>query len=151
MRRSDRHDSRRQTPFSLEPGSLPWYNGGLRFDNWGMSVNKPNFFIAGAAKCGTTSMFEYLRQHPDVFLPKVKEPYFFGSDLALAPYWGIHIQRDDFHERSICHTYPVVCRLALRIDLCLLASSRPSGSTVHHPRDPDSTAGQSLLAATRFY
>jgi hypothetical protein len=29
-----------------------------------------------------------------VFLSKVKEPYFFGSDLALAPYWGIHNEAD---------------------------------------------------------
>lgn len=43
----------------------------------------PNFFIVGAAKCGTTSVWEYLRTHPDVFFPKVKEPTYFVSVPAL--------------------------------------------------------------------
>lgn len=42
---------------------------------------KPNFFIVGAPKCGTTSLHEYLQHHPDVFMPFYKEPHFFGSDL----------------------------------------------------------------------
>ena len=42
---------------------------------------KPNFFIVGAPKCGTTSLHEYLQHHPDVFMPYYKEPHFFGSDL----------------------------------------------------------------------
>ncbi|MEE9518630.1 MAG: sulfotransferase, partial [bacterium] len=42
---------------------------------------KPNFFIVGAPKCGTTSMTEYLKQHPDIFIPEEKEPHYFGSDL----------------------------------------------------------------------
>ena len=42
---------------------------------------KPNFFIVGAPKCGTTSLHEYLQRHPDVFMPFLKEPHFFGSDL----------------------------------------------------------------------
>ena len=35
-------------------------------------------------------MYEYLRQHPEVFMPEVKEPYFFGCDLGIKPYWRIH-------------------------------------------------------------
>ena len=42
---------------------------------------RPNFFIVGAPKCGTTSMHEYLQRHPDVFMPFYKEPHYFGSDL----------------------------------------------------------------------
>ncbi len=37
----------------------------------------PNFLVAGVPKAGTTSLWKNLRQHPDVFLPKVKEPRFF--------------------------------------------------------------------------
>jgi len=45
-------------------------------------MRKPNFFIVGAPKCGTTSMYHYLRQHPDVYMPKYrKEPHFFVSDF----------------------------------------------------------------------
>jgi hypothetical protein len=42
----------------------------------------PDFIIVGAPKCGTTAMYGYLRQHPDVFMPFIKEPLFFGSDLT---------------------------------------------------------------------
>lgn len=34
----------------------------------------PNFLVVGAAKSGTTSLFRYLEQHPDVFASSVKEP-----------------------------------------------------------------------------
>lgn len=43
---------------------------------------KPNFLIIGAAKCGTTSLYQYLRSHPDVFMPERKEPTFFAVPEA---------------------------------------------------------------------
>jgi hypothetical protein len=39
----------------------------------------PNFLIAGTPKSGTTSLYYYLRQHPDVFMPSVKEPHYFSN------------------------------------------------------------------------
>jgi len=42
----------------------------------------PDFFIVGAPKCGTTALADYLGQHPDIFIPDIKEPFFFGSDLV---------------------------------------------------------------------
>jgi len=42
----------------------------------------PNFFIAGAPKCGTSALYRYLRQHPNVFMPDMKEPHFFSTDLV---------------------------------------------------------------------
>lgn len=39
----------------------------------------PNFLIVGAAKAGTTSLYHYLKGHPEVFLPDVKEPHFFSE------------------------------------------------------------------------
>jgi len=38
----------------------------------------PNFIIIGAAKCGTTSLYHYLKQHPQIYLSPVKEPRFFA-------------------------------------------------------------------------
>jgi Sulfotransferase domain len=46
----------------------------------GAAPPQPNFFIVGAPKAGTTSLYEFLRSHPDVFMPDLKEPHFFGSD-----------------------------------------------------------------------
>jgi len=41
----------------------------------------PDFFIVGHPKSGTTALYEMLRAHPQVFMPKVKEPRYFASDL----------------------------------------------------------------------
>jgi hypothetical protein len=51
----------------------------------------PNFFIVGASRSGTTSLWYYLRQHPDIFMPGdrvkwAKEPSFFCD---LKPFWSI--------------------------------------------------------------
>ena len=40
----------------------------------------PNFLCIGAPKSGTTSLYDLLKQHKDVFLPSFKEPHFFDSD-----------------------------------------------------------------------
>jgi hypothetical protein len=45
---------------------------------------RPNLFIAGFAKCGTTELCDYLSQHQDIFLPYEKEPHTFW-DLARFP------------------------------------------------------------------
>jgi hypothetical protein len=42
----------------------------------------PNFLIVGAPKSGTTSLYRYLQDHPQVFLPEVKEPGFFAEGGA---------------------------------------------------------------------
>ncbi|REJ83064.1 MAG: sulfotransferase [Bacteroidetes bacterium] len=40
-------------------------------------MSYPDFLIAGTARAGTTSLYYYLKQHPEIFLPKVKEPCFY--------------------------------------------------------------------------
>ena len=42
----------------------------------------PNLIIPGAAKAGTTTIHNFLAQHPRIFLPRVKEPHFFSNDLV---------------------------------------------------------------------
>lgn len=46
-------------------------------------MQKPNFFIVGASKSGTTALYNYLKAHPEIFLTEPKEPKFFGSDLPF--------------------------------------------------------------------
>lgn len=38
-----------------------------------MKEFKVDFFVVGAARSGTTSLYNYLKQHPDIFLPNIKE------------------------------------------------------------------------------
>ncbi|WP_162273422.1 sulfotransferase domain-containing protein [Sinorhizobium glycinis] len=45
---------------------------------------RPNLFIVGAPKCGTTAWVEYLGSHPRIFFSKAKEPHHFSHDF---PKW----------------------------------------------------------------
>ena len=44
-------------------------------------MGRPNFFIVGAPKCGTTALHEYLKPHPEIFMSEHKEPHYFSTDL----------------------------------------------------------------------
>ncbi len=46
-------------------------------------MRKPDFIIAGAPKCGTTALCEFLDQHPQVCISKVKEPRFFIAEIGV--------------------------------------------------------------------
>jgi hypothetical protein len=43
---------------------------------------KPSFFIVGAPKTGTTSLYRYLKQHPQIFMSSPKELVFFNTDMS---------------------------------------------------------------------
>ncbi|MBR8827301.1 MAG: tetratricopeptide repeat protein [Gomphosphaeria aponina SAG 52.96 = DSM 107014] len=49
--------------------------------------NPPDFVIIGCARCGTTSLHNYLGQHPDVLLPHKKEIKFFDEQYNLGKEW----------------------------------------------------------------
>jgi hypothetical protein len=60
------------------------------------NVKLPNFLIVGAAKSGTTSLYKYLSQHPDVFMPKWKELSFFTGD----PFGPLHkVKKPEYYYR----------------------------------------------------
>jgi len=65
---------------------------------------KPNFFILGAPKCGTTSLANWLSEHPAIFMCKPKEPQFFNTDYhstdrpsSVAAYEALFADADDRH------------------------------------------------------
>lgn len=41
-------------------------------------MTMPTFLVIGANKAGTTSLYYYLKQHPQIFMSPVKEPMFFS-------------------------------------------------------------------------
>ncbi|WP_300460982.1 sulfotransferase [Desulfobacula sp.] len=51
-------------------------------------AKRPDFLIVGAPKCGTTSLFRYLKNHPQIFLPEKKEPKFISSQFIKFPMNG---------------------------------------------------------------
>lgn len=60
----------------------------------------PNFIIIGAARCGTTSVYQYLRQHPQICMSTIKETNYFaylashlpGSRIVPATPWKVTSQ-----------------------------------------------------------
>ncbi len=45
-------------------------------------MTAPNFFVVGAPKAGTTSLYHYLDQHPAVYVSPIKEPCFFAPEVV---------------------------------------------------------------------
>ena len=52
-------------------------------------MSMPNFLIIGAAKAGTTSLYSYLAQHPQIYMSEQKEPRFFALEGEQPNYGGI--------------------------------------------------------------
>ena len=47
-------------------------------------MTHPNFFLVGAPKAGTTSLYHYLRQHPQIYMSPIKEPHYLADEIRLA-------------------------------------------------------------------
>lgn len=66
--------------------------------------NLPNFIVIGAAKSGTTSLADYLKQHPDVYFSDYKEPNYFalvGESLNHPGPVSTQVQRYLFYRKSL--------------------------------------------------
>jgi hypothetical protein len=67
-------------------------------------VKRPDFFIIGAPKCGTTSLAHWLGQHREVYFSPVKEPHFFNDEdelrtiRTLAEYEALFSPADGRHK-----------------------------------------------------
>lgn len=58
----------------------------------------PNFLIVGASRCGTTSLYHYLKGHPDVFMSRIKEPSFFLAQFNPVPEKGIGDDKKKYYK-----------------------------------------------------
>jgi hypothetical protein len=45
------------------------------------TIASPGFFIVGAPKCGTTALYSFLSEHEQIYMPWIKEPHYFASEL----------------------------------------------------------------------
>lgn len=59
---------------------------------------RPNLFVIGASKSGSSALHAYLRQHPDIAMSTEKEPCFFVDPAELAQAWPIMARRACSHE-----------------------------------------------------
>jgi len=60
-------------------------------------MRKPNLFIVGHPRSGTSSLHHYLKQHPDIFMTAIKEPNYFARDFR--------IESDHFHNKKLYFPY----------------------------------------------
>ena len=63
----------------------------------------PNFFVVGAPKAGTTSLYRYLKQHPQIYMSPVKEPSYFASEVRvenLCESFKRHVRLQSAHLRE---------------------------------------------------
>jgi hypothetical protein len=59
------------------------------------AARKPDLFIIGAPKSGTTSLYGYLDGHPDVYMSPVKEPLYFAPDVRSGQRSGLEYPDDE--------------------------------------------------------
>ncbi len=90
-------------------------------------MKRPNFFIIGAPRCGTTALYTYLGEHPNIFMPEIKELHFFSSDFpglqkvvsgSLEGYLGVFAGAGEHHlaigEASTHYLYSKVALTRIR-------------------------------------
>jgi len=65
--------------------------------------NKPNFFIIGAPKCGTTSLADWLRGHNNIFMSEPKEPHFFNTDSNHHSVFSLQQYQSLFESAGVEH------------------------------------------------
>jgi hypothetical protein len=59
----------------------------------GSVKRKLDFVVVGAQKSGTTTLYEYLRRHPELCLPAAKEVPYFSHDANYARDWGEYLRK----------------------------------------------------------
>jgi len=64
--------------------------GWQRAVGWRARRPRPHFLGIGTQKGGTTSLYQLLRQHPDVFLPEQKELHYFSKHYQLGDRWYLN-------------------------------------------------------------
>jgi Sulfotransferase domain len=132
-----------RTPLGLTMARVPTQPGG----------RIPDFCVIGAAKTATTSIFNYLDQHPEVFTASIKEPQFFSSDATYA--LGLDWYRGLFagvREGQICgegstsySLYPHIADVAAR-----LRAVNPAMRLVYIVREPVARAQSHTIQILKY-
>ena len=61
----------------------------------------PNFFLAGVPKAGSTSLYRYLDQHPDIYMSPIKEPNFFADEVRVSNFSPEFQSRAAQHQQEL--------------------------------------------------
>lgn len=87
-------------------------------------MNKPSLFLLGAPKCGTTSLYEWLNSHKEIFMPAVKEPHFYsspyGPSMSEDKYFGLYANTNHYKfcgDASVFYLYDIESVKRIIIDV----------------------------------
>lgn len=100
---------------------------------------KPNFLLIGAPKAGTTSLWDILRQHPEIFMATPKEPRFFCNDEAYARGWSWYesLFADAGNAKAIGEASPSYCMIKMFPNaLPRIAKHLPEAKIIYVVRHP---------------
>ena len=70
-------------------------------------MKKPNLFIVGAAKAGTTTIYDHLYDHPDIFMSPIKEPHYFCADIRRKNFTQPHYKKFDIDVNKYLNDKPL--------------------------------------------
>jgi hypothetical protein len=86
-----------------------------------IKMNKPNLFIVGAPKCGTTSVYKYLSNHPEIFFPIKKLFNYFSRDLTfehprlpMDEYLSFYKNTENYKYRGDASTFHLFSKVAAK-------------------------------------
>ncbi len=108
---------------------------------WWSARHRPNTFVIGQPRAGTTSLFKFFSEHPDVYVPAVKETNYYSHWAeAVAGSQGLRYQdylmyfQNARQQRVICDISPFYLSepgVAMR-----LYRDRPDAKVIAILRDP---------------
>jgi len=114
----------------------------------------PNFLIIGTAKAGTTSLYQYLAQHPDVFMSAIKETNWFAYEGQRDSRYVVRTAEEYERlfdgvtaERAVGEASPHYLKSAVAPER--IAASLPGVQLVASLRDPIDRAYSSYLHSVR--
>jgi len=88
----------------------------------------PNFLIVGASKSGTTALYYYLKQHPEISFPNLKEPKYFSSINEKFPHKGIG---DTSVDKYVVKSFNEYCTLFDNIENIRVGEASPDTIYYH--------------------
>jgi len=101
---------------------------------------RPDFFVVGAPKSGTTAICDYLRAHPHVFMSDPKEPAFFATDMPNLCYLGPHGDYAALFEGATAQHFAVgegsTCYLYSRVAVAKIQEFNPQARIIAVLRNP---------------
>jgi Sulfotransferase domain len=99
----------------------------------------PNFIIVGAPKAGTTSLYAYLNQHPQVYMSPIKEPGYFAPEYGLQNYlsrWEGYLTLYHGVQEETAIGEATVCYLLSRTAAQNIAARVPHAKIIISLRNP---------------